>query len=159
MKGQIRYRIFFIALLLHFLGITPAGAGILVQCPGNIIGPDGQTDIPGVNCLHLSSGDGFTKMADGKDQYIFSFNQIPPTMPIEDIVSNFTGRAMSPAPTIVVAQDDELYLSLTNVGMIMRPDLFDAHSVHWHGFPNAGSVFDGVPEVSPAAAMLATQPY
>jgi FtsP/CotA-like multicopper oxidase with cupredoxin domain len=43
--------------------------------------------------------------------------------------------------------------------MIMRPDLFDAHSVHWHGFVNAGSVFDGVPEVSPAAAMLATQPY
>jgi FtsP/CotA-like multicopper oxidase with cupredoxin domain len=43
--------------------------------------------------------------------------------------------------------------------MIMRPDLFDPHSVHWHGFVNAASVFDGVPEVSPAAAMQATQPY
>ena len=98
-------------------------------------------------------------MADGKDQYIFSFAEIPPGLPIEDVVADFTGRAMSPAPTIQVKQDEELYLSLTNVGMIMRPDLFDAHSVHWHGFPNAGSVFDGVPEVSPAAAMLATQPY
>lgn len=158
MKGQIRYRIFFIALLLLFLGITPAGAGILVQCPTDLDG-DGVSDVAGVNCLHLSSGDGFTMMADGKDQYVFGFNQIPPDLAIEDIVSNFTGRAMSPAPTIVVAQDDELYLSLTNAGMIMRPDLFDAHSVHWHGFPNAGSVFDGVPEVSPSAAMLATQPY
>ena len=32
--------------------------------------------------------------------------------------------------------------------MIKRPDLFDPHSVHFHGFPNAGTVFDGVPESS-----------
>ena len=32
--------------------------------------------------------------------------------------------------------------------MLMRPDLFDPHSVHFHGFPNAGAVFDGVPESS-----------
>ena len=158
MKNPARHTILIAALLLLFLGVTPAGAGILVQCPTDTDG-DGVSDIAGVDCLHLSSGDGFTKMADGKDQYVFGFNLIPPTMQIEDIVSMRTGRAMSPAPTIVVDQDDELYLSLTNVGMIMRPDLFDAHSVHWHGFPNAGSVFDGVPEVSPAAAMLATQPY
>jgi len=98
-------------------------------------------------------------MADGKDQYIFSFSEIPPATPIEDVVTDFTGRAVSPAPTIQVKQDEELYLSLTNVGMIMRPDLFDSHSVHWHGFINAGSVFDGVPEVSPSANMVATQPY
>ena len=134
------------------------GQRILVQCPTDTDG-DGVSNDPNVLCMHLSSGDGFVKMADGYDQYIFSFARIPPTWQRPDVVSNFTGRAMSPAPTIKVAQDQELYLSLTNVGMIMRPDLFDAHSVHWHGFPNAGSVFDGVPEVSPAAAMLATQPY
>lgn len=165
MKGQKRYRFFFIALLILFLAVSPAGAGILVQCPTDIDG-DGISDDPNVECKHFSSGDGFSKMADGKDQYIFSFNEIPATLPdgvtpypIEDVVSNFTGRALSPAPLIVVEQDQELYLSLTNVGMIMRPDLFDAHSVHWHGFPNAATVFDGVPEVSPSAAMLATQPY
>ena len=32
--------------------------------------------------------------------------------------------------------------------MVMRPDLFDPHSVHFHGFPQAASVFDGVPESS-----------
>ena len=158
MKGPIRYGFLFIPLLLVFLGICPAQAGILVQCPTDTNG-DGVSDDQTVECIHLSSGDGFTKMADGKDQYIFSFAEIPPNTPIEEVVANFTGRAMSPAPTIEVKQGQELYLSLTNVGMIMRPDLFDAHSVHWHGFPNAGSVFDGVPEVSPAAAMMATQPY
>ena len=158
MKGLTRYRILFIALLLLFLGVSPAGAGILVQCPTDTDG-DGVSNDANVICKHLSSGDGFTVMADGKDQYIFSFNLIPPNVAIEDIVSEYIGRAMSPAPTIVLDQDQELYLSLTNVGMIMRPDLFDAHSVHWHGFPNAASVFDGVPEVSPSAAMLATQPY
>ncbi len=168
MKARMRLGIFFIPVLLLLLGLGSAGAGILVQCPTDTNG-DGISDDPDVICMHLSSGDGFTVMADGKDQYIFSFAEIPANIPdgmggvipypIEDVVPNFTGRAVSPAPTIVVPQDDELYLSLTNVGMIMRPDLFDAHSVHWHGFINAGSVFDGVPEVSPAANMLATQPY
>ena len=168
MKARMRLGIFFIPVLLLLLGLGSAGAGILVQCPTDTNG-DGISDDPNVICMHLSSGDGFTVMADGKDQYIFSFAEIPANIPdgmggvipypIEDVVPNFTGRAVSPAPTIVVPQDDELYLSLTNVGMIMRPDLFDAHSVHWHGFINAGSVFDGVPEVSPAANMLATQPY
>jgi FtsP/CotA-like multicopper oxidase with cupredoxin domain len=32
--------------------------------------------------------------------------------------------------------------------MAMRPDLFDPHSIHWHGFPNAASVFDGEPMAS-----------
>jgi FtsP/CotA-like multicopper oxidase with cupredoxin domain len=158
MKARMRYWILIIPLLLVFLSITPAGAGILVQCPTDTDG-DGISDDPNVTCLHLSSGDGFVKMVDGKDQYIFSFSEIPPNTLIEDVVANFTGRAMSSAPTIQLKQDQELYLSLTNVGMIMRPDLFDAHSLHWHGFPNAGSVFDGVPEVSPSANMLSTQPY
>jgi len=32
--------------------------------------------------------------------------------------------------------------------MMHRPDLFDPHSVHYHGFPHAAAVFDGVPEAS-----------
>ena len=30
----------------------------------------------------------------------------------------------------------------------MRPDLFDPHTIHFHGFPNAASVFDGEPMAS-----------
>ena len=159
MKARMRYLTTVLALLLLVIfGVTPAGAAILVQCPTDTDN-DGISNDPDVLCMHIAAGDGFTKMADGKDQYIFSFAPIPPATPDAEVVSSFIGRAKSPAPTIVVKQDQELYLSLTNVGMIMRPDLFDPHSVHWHGFVNAASVFDGVPEVSPAAAMQATQPY
>ncbi len=64
-----------------------------------------------------------------------------------------------PAPTIELKEGQEFYLSLTNVGMIMRPDLFDPHSVHFHGFPQAASVFDGVPESSATINMGSTFTY
>src|SRR5271165_7160339 len=55
-----------------------------------------------------------------------------------------------PAPLIAFDEDDEFFLTLTNVGMIMRPDLFEQHTVHFHGYPNASSVYDGVPDASVA---------
>ncbi len=53
-----------------------------------------------------------------------------------------------PAPLIAIDEDDEFFLTLTNVGMIMRPDLFEQHTVHFHGYPNASSYYDGVPDAS-----------
>jgi FtsP/CotA-like multicopper oxidase with cupredoxin domain len=32
----------------------------------------------------------------------------------------------------------------------MRPDLFEQHTVHFHGYPNASSFYDGVPDASVA---------
>jgi FtsP/CotA-like multicopper oxidase with cupredoxin domain len=55
-----------------------------------------------------------------------------------------------PAPLIAMDEDDEFFLTLTNVGMIMRPDLFEQHTVHFHGYPNASSFYDGVPDASVA---------
>jgi FtsP/CotA-like multicopper oxidase with cupredoxin domain len=55
-----------------------------------------------------------------------------------------------PAPTMAIDEDDEFFLTLTNVGQIMRPDLFEQHTVHFHGYPNASTFFDGVPEPSVA---------
>jgi FtsP/CotA-like multicopper oxidase with cupredoxin domain len=55
-----------------------------------------------------------------------------------------------PAPLIAFDEDDEMFLTLTNVGMIMRPDLFEQHTIHFHGYPNASSVYDGVPDASVA---------
>jgi FtsP/CotA-like multicopper oxidase with cupredoxin domain len=43
--------------------------------------------------------------------------------------------------------------------MILRPDLFDPHSVHYHGFPNAAPIFDGVPDASPVAVPGASFTY
>ncbi len=42
----------------------------------------------------------------------------------------------------------EFRLKLTNLGLQMRPDLTDAHTVHWHGFRNAIPYFDGEPHGS-----------
>jgi hypothetical protein len=55
-----------------------------------------------------------------------------------------------PAPLMAIDEDDEFFLTLSNVGMIMRPDLFEQHTVHFHGYPNASSLYDGVPDASVA---------
>jgi FtsP/CotA-like multicopper oxidase with cupredoxin domain len=55
-----------------------------------------------------------------------------------------------PAPMMAIDEDDEFFLTLSNVGMIMRPDLFEQHTVHFHGYPNASSFYDGVPDASVA---------
>ena len=55
-----------------------------------------------------------------------------------------------PAPMMAIDEDDEFFLTLTNVGMIMRPDLFEQHTVHFHGYPNASTFYDGVPDASVA---------
>ena len=55
-----------------------------------------------------------------------------------------------PAPLMAIDEDDEFFLTLTNVGMVMRPDLFEQHTVHFHGYPNASAFYDGVPDASVA---------
>jgi FtsP/CotA-like multicopper oxidase with cupredoxin domain len=55
-----------------------------------------------------------------------------------------------PAPLMAIDEDDEFFLTLTNVGQIMRPDLFEQHTVHFHGYPNASGFYDGVPDASVA---------
>jgi len=114
---------------------------------------------PNVICMNLSAGDGFANMADGKLQYLFSFGQFPLDTPENQIVAEQTLKQQLPAPTVVLKEGQEFYLSLTNVGMMMRPDLFDSHSVHYHGFPNAAPVFDGLPEASPTIKMFNTYTY
>jgi len=64
-----------------------------------------------------------------------------------------------PAPLMAIDEDDEFFLTLTNVGMIMRPDLFEQHTVHFHGYPNASSFYDGVPDASVAINIGASFTY
>jgi hypothetical protein len=64
-----------------------------------------------------------------------------------------------PAPLMAFDEDDEFFLTLTNVGMIMRPDLFETHTVHFHGYPNASSFYDGVPDASLAINIGASFTY
>ncbi len=138
---------------------NPSGA-LYVQCPGDTNGdsvPDGPVD-PNVKCMHLAAGDGFITMADGKPFYIFSFSDMT-GVPLGQVMDFGALRANFPAPTIRLKENQEFYLNLTNVGMVIRPDLFDPHSVHFHGFPQASAVFDGVPEASLVVNMGSTFTY
>jgi hypothetical protein len=42
----------------------------------------------------------------------------------------------------------EFRLQLTNLGLAVRPDLTDSHTVHWHGFRNVIPFYDGEPTTS-----------
>lgn len=157
------------ALLAAVLAPQGAQAQTTIQCPGDLDGdavPDPELrnhrpnpDFrPEVRCMHLSAGDGFVTMADGRQLYMFGFSNLTGT-PQDEAMMTGTLAASFPAPTIAVDEGDELYLTLTNVGMAMRPDLFDPHTVHWHGFPNAAPIFDGVPDAAVAINMGASLTY
>ena len=147
------------------LALSPAvaSAAVLVQCPDD--GADtAVTGQPNTKCMHLSAGDGFATMADGTTSYIFSFGDLTGS---KTRTANQKRVAIQrgllaaewPAPTIELEEGQEFYLNLTNVGMVMRPDLFDPHSAHFHGFPQASTVFDGLPESALSIGMGATLTY
>jgi len=150
MKQKVKFGLWM--LLVLFFWSVPAGAEVYSQCQPDADGID--TDGDGivdndVVCLHMAAGDGFVNMADQqrKLQYMFGFGEVT-GVPDEMVMMAGMLGAEFPAPTIVVKEGQKLYLTLTNVGMMMRPDLFDAHTIHWHGFPNAAAIFDGVPDAS-----------
>jgi FtsP/CotA-like multicopper oxidase with cupredoxin domain len=118
---------------------------------------DGDPDNDNV-ALHMSAGDGFVNMADGRLQYMFGFGDAT-GIPDENVIAEKMLEATFPSPTIVVREGQKLYLTLTNVGMMGRPDLFDPHTIHWHGFPNAASIFDGVPSASISVNMGSSFTY
>jgi FtsP/CotA-like multicopper oxidase with cupredoxin domain len=180
---------FLVVLLMGLGVTVPASADVYFQCPtvqpggsfsdvngdgmiraddGEIVNPVSPTEV----CMHLSSGDGFVNMADrvlnpvvnpdeapfGHSQYVFGFSNVTD---VADSLVMETGMVHSnfPAPTITLKEGDEFYLTLTNVGMMMRPDLFDPHTVHFHGFPNASAIFDGVPDDSISINMGSSLTY
>jgi len=144
---------------------TAAAAHIKVQCPGdtngNAVLDAGETPDPAYPravCKHVGGGDGYSRMADGKVFYMFGYSELtghPESMAMHH--GMLAGQ--NPAPTIDLDEMDQFFLTLTNVGMTMRPDLFDPHSIHWHGYSQAASVFDGVPESSVVINMGASMTY
>lgn len=163
-----KYGIVLFGLLL-LAAVGPANAALEVQCPEDVDGidADGDGDVANdIVCHHITGGDGFASMADGRRLYIFSFGDAsdhqpldPTGPPVEATLVNKGFKAQLPAPLITLREGQELYLTMTNVTMVLRPDLFDPHSVHWHGFPNAAPIFDGLPEPSPTADMGASFTY
>lgn len=180
MTTMLKYSIMAVSLgsFLSMMTALPANAAVSVQCPGDIDG-DAKWESPGepdltdpaykegiTKCRHLGAGDGFITMADGKPQYMFGFSDLTGlvTKPVnpgegDDVMMEGMLGGRFPAPLIELDEGDEFYLTLTNVGMAIRPDLFDPHTVHFHGFPQAAPIFDGVPDASIAINMGSSLTY
>lgn len=80
--------------------------------------------------------------------YIFGFRDL--TSLSDTQIANQKNKAQHNAPFFWVDQEQELRVQLTNLGLQQRPDLTDAHTLHWHGFRNVIPFFDGEPTGSVA---------
>ncbi|MDX9895085.1 MAG: multicopper oxidase domain-containing protein [Desulfofustis sp.] len=171
-----------VLLALVLLWAGPAAAATSFQCPNNYVPRGNRTPFdafddangdgmlradegeisnalsPNQVCMHLSGGDGFGRMADGYDQYLFGFANLT-GIPNNQIMAAGALAAEWPAPTIELKEGDEFYLTLSNVGMQIRPDLFDPHTVHYHGLPHSTNIYDGLPESGIAINMGSSLTY
>jgi len=172
-------------VLFATLAQPAAAQSFRVQCPAQTTMHAKGTEPGQIKCQEIAVSDGYVTMGDGHQLYLFGFGPLSglpdlqtgqpgtqiasifndPTKPnsakVEpaDIMNTGVLSANAPAPLIAIDEDDELFLTLSNVGMIMRPDLFEQHTVHFHGYPNASSFFDGVPDASVAINIAGSFTY
>jgi FtsP/CotA-like multicopper oxidase with cupredoxin domain len=83
--------------------------------------------------------------------YIFGFRDV--TGMTEAQILNQKMKAQHSAPMFWINENQQFKLELRNLGLQMRPDLTDAHTVHFHGFKNAIPFFDGEPSSSVSVPM------
>jgi FtsP/CotA-like multicopper oxidase with cupredoxin domain len=100
--------------------------------------------------LALAATDGYITVPGRGPLYIFGFIPVSPGATVDALVTQYKGHAQHTAPTLDFKQNDDVQLTLTNLGLVQRPDLTDSHTVHWHGFDVPSPLNDGVPEVSVA---------
>ena len=102
--------------------------------------------------LSLVATDGYVSLPgrEGNPLYVFGFVRVDPALTVSQLSAAFKGHTKISAPTLGFLQNDDVKITLTNLGLVQRPDLTDSHTVHWHGFDIPSPLNDGVPEVSVA---------
>ncbi|MBW7885533.1 MAG: multicopper oxidase domain-containing protein [Caldilineaceae bacterium] len=75
--------------------------------------------------------------------YVFGFRNVTGQTPVQIQAQKM--KAQHSAPLFWADENQTLRLRLTNLGLAMRPDLVDAHTLHWHGFRHVIPFFDGEP--------------
>ncbi len=124
-------------------------------CQLRLVATDGHFALPG-----RTQADAATDpVAQEGPLYGFGFSQGGFGDSISALTAEHKGLVQWTAPIIAVDEADELFVTMTNVGFQYRPDLDDAHTIHWHGFRNPVALFDGVPEVSIAVPPARDFPY
>jgi FtsP/CotA-like multicopper oxidase with cupredoxin domain len=155
------------------LALPNAARILAVQRLNRSVIQDGFTEVrrwydPTTAYVHLVCGDGMAVMADGTELYTFGFSDQTevannpsndPDKGPDKVLFPALADAKISAPTMVVTQGQDFHLDLSNVGFAFRPDLFDPHTIHFHGFPQAAPIFDGMPLASVAVLNGATLPY
>jgi FtsP/CotA-like multicopper oxidase with cupredoxin domain len=104
--------------------------------------------------LSLIATDGYVTVPTRETDplYIFGFVNVTadPDQSVSHLVATYKGHSQTSAPTLNFLQNDDIKITLTNLGLVQRPDLTDSHTIHWHGFDIPSPLNDGVPEVSVA---------
>lgn len=83
--------------------------------------------------------------------YIFGFRNL--TGMTFDQANAQKFKAQHSAPMFWIDQGVPFKLKLGNLGLALRPDLTDSHTLHWHGFRNVIPFFDGEPSSSISVPM------
>ena len=132
-----------------FNTVGPAGAG---GPPTSLVGmPDGSFSFNGAIGLTPDPSVADDPACDGSaSQPGYCATGLDGHVDPRPIMDVGVMNGSQPAPLMAIDEDDEFFLTLTNVGQIMRPDLFEQHTVHFHGYPNASGFYDGVPDASVA---------
>jgi FtsP/CotA-like multicopper oxidase with cupredoxin domain len=133
--------------------VVIVGTGVLA---GNVLRPEAAVGAVGDPDLFLAGTDGWIHLPetpaippfhpdvlapDLLTTYIFGFRDVTGKTDLQR--TNQKNKAQHSAPMFWTVQ-------LTNLGLALRPDLFDAHTLHWHGFRNVIPFFDGEPSGSVA---------
>jgi len=136
-----------------------AGASLLPNLVRNVLWPTRLAEAAdSVADLHLASTDGWIHLPPAAavppyhpdalapaplTTYIFGFRDV--TGLTDAQVQAQKLKAQHSAPLFWVDEGTEFRLQLSNLGLGLRPDLVDPHTVHWHGFRDQIPFFDGEP--------------
>ena len=106
-----------------------------------LVGTDGWIYLPPTPAIGAFHPDSYAPAP--FTTYMFGFRNA--TGMSDAQIANQKNHAQHNAPLFWVKQETDFRVKLTNIGLAQRPDLFDAHTLHWHGFRNVIPFFDGEP--------------
>jgi hypothetical protein len=145
--------------LLTPVGISEAQAAVTDPPDLFLGGTDGWISLPKSPSIVSASLGGVTTHPDDLapdprfSTYIFGFRDVTGLSDAQRGAQK--NHAQHSAPMFWLDQYNpaapkDFRVQLTNLGLAVRPDLFDAHTIHWHGFRNVITFFDGEPTGSVA---------